>query len=86
MGDVTKRLSGRVRAERARARISRRRLAVMAGITYSSLRRIEDGEAVVDQLEIVLRIARALGVSSRVLIEGEPVREAAGFDEPGEGS
>lgn len=67
--EVEKRAIGsRIRAERARCGISQRKLALMTGTSRSSLRNIETGAADVG-IDVLIRIARALDVHVRDLIE-----------------
>ena len=61
-------IGSRIRAERDAHGISQRRLALMAGTSRSYLWKIETGAADVG-LDVLIRIARALDVRVRDLIE-----------------
>lgn len=61
-------LGSRIRAERTRCDISQRRLALMTGTSRSYLWKIETGAADVG-IDVLIRIARALDVRVRDLIE-----------------
>ena len=66
---VEKRAIGsRIRAERTRCGISQRQLALMTGTSRSYLWKIETGAADVG-IDVLIRIAKALDVQVRDLIE-----------------
>lgn len=61
-------IGSRIRAERTRGGISQRELALMTGTSRSYLWKIETGAADVG-IDVLIRIARALDVRVRDLIE-----------------
>ena len=71
------RLGDNVRAERSRRQWSRERLAKEAGVSYSRIRRLEDGAQVVDSLGLACRIADAFGMPVQSLIPDHTDHPAA---------
>lgn len=61
-------IGSRIRAERTRCGISQRQLALMTGTSRSYLWKIEIGAADVG-IDVLIRIARALDVPVRSLID-----------------
>lgn len=61
-------LGSNIRAERSRRGISQRQLALMTGTSRSYLWKLETGRADVG-MDVLLRIARALDVPVRELID-----------------
>lgn len=61
-------IDARIRAERTRCGISQRQLALMTGTSRSYLWKIETGAADVG-IDVLIRIAKALGVRARDLID-----------------
>ncbi len=61
-------IGARIRAERTRCGISQRQLALMTGTSRSYLWKIETGAADVG-IDVLIRIARALDVRARDLID-----------------
>ena len=61
-------IGARIRAERTRCGISQRQLALMTGTSRSYLWKIETGAADVG-IDVLIRIAKALDVRARDLID-----------------
>ena len=61
-------IGARIRAERTRCGISQRQLALMSGTSRSYLWKIETGTADVG-IDVIIRIAKALDVPARSLID-----------------